>query len=155
MRSEEEEAVISAELSSTGERVVRTSFFRMSTKKPATMLPTADMLGLAIATPTLATLASYFVGAAKSRGRDAKVLAFAEPAIADGKTRALLARADAVLAHGIGIRAYARLAAQPLAIHDPEATIESLLAAGDQDDPIRVFFVGPGASSAAATPPWA
>lgn len=149
-RTEEEEAVISAELSSTGERVVRTSFFRMATRKPSTVLPTVDVLGLSIATPSLATLASWFVASAKSRGRDAKVLAFAEAALADGKTRSLLARADAVLAHGIGIRAYARLATTPIAIHDPQSTIETLLAAGDHDDPIRVFFVGPGAEKAAA-----
>jgi exopolysaccharide biosynthesis WecB/TagA/CpsF family protein len=103
----------------SGERPIvslppRESFLRLK-QAPPSFAAQVDCMGIPVANGTWQQIREWFFASALSRGREPRVMYFANAhtcnvAWSDPEFRAVLSRADLVLNDGIGVEIYARLA---------------------------------------------
>lgn len=103
-------------LSQSGEHAIveRTSILRTRLPAPS-FAAQVDCMGVPVANGTWGQVRDWFFTSAATRGREPKVLFFANAhtcnvAWSDPEFRSILARADVVLNDGVGLDVYARLA---------------------------------------------
>ena len=153
-----EQKVDENDLSQSGERaIVRDSYLGLVDESPA--FETAlDCFGVPVSLATWEGIYRWFFEAARSRGRMAKVLYFANAhtlnlAWSNVAFRSALRRADVVLNDGVGMQMYSRLAGSPFAASfDGSDLFPRLFACASPATPLRVFLYGaaPGRAEKAA-----